>query len=234
MITMMIQNYDDFIRELWQVGFSGAVGGRDDGVFALFRYGWGAEEETGIVWHTGDPDTDPWEWRMRVLEERNDIAYGKLFFNKAGYITKEWYPYFLAARRGNSTFEEEYEDGRFSRFAKRIYDTVVRHESLALQDIKRLGGFKREDKSKFDSALTELQMGMFLTMSGRQQKRNYKGEISGWSSTMFCTVESFFGEDVFDEAAEISAEKATSKIAERIYSLNPQASQKKIERFIRG
>ncbi len=53
-----------------------------------------------IAWHTEDPETDPWEWRIRVLDEYTDIAYGKLFFRKSGYITKEWYPYFLAVRRG--------------------------------------------------------------------------------------------------------------------------------------
>ena len=84
----MIQNYNDFITALFETGFSGAVGGKDDGVFGLFRYGWGAEEETGIQWHTDDPNTDPWQWRIRVLNERDDIAYAKVFFRKAGYITK--------------------------------------------------------------------------------------------------------------------------------------------------
>ena len=44
----MIRNYNDFIAALMKAGFSGAIDGKDDGVFGLFRYGWGAEEETGI------------------------------------------------------------------------------------------------------------------------------------------------------------------------------------------
>ena len=76
----MIKNYNDFINALLNAGFSGAIGGKDDGVFGLFRYGWGAEDESSIHWHTGDPETDPWEWRMRVLNERSDIAYSKVFF----------------------------------------------------------------------------------------------------------------------------------------------------------
>jgi hypothetical protein len=44
----MIHNYNDFIDALFKAGFSSAVGGKDDGVFGLFRYGWGAEEEAGI------------------------------------------------------------------------------------------------------------------------------------------------------------------------------------------
>ena len=126
----MIKNYSDFIKELFAAGFSGAIGGRDDGVFGLFRYGWGAEDESSIYWHTGDPETDPWEWRMRVLNERKDIAYSKIFFRKAGYITKEWYPYFLAARRGRKSFEEMYADGIYSNYAKRIYELLRENESL--------------------------------------------------------------------------------------------------------
>jgi len=49
----------------------------------IFRY-WAAP----VRWHTGDPGTSPWEWRIRVLDERDDIAYPKRFYKKSGYITK--------------------------------------------------------------------------------------------------------------------------------------------------
>jgi hypothetical protein len=230
----MIHNFNDFVSSLMKAGFSGAVGGKDEGVFGLFRYGWGAEDETGVNWYTGDPDTDPWEWRIRVLSERNDIAYAKLFFRKAGYITKEWYPYFLAARRGSMTFEDEYTEGTLSRFAKRIYDTVVEHGQLPLHEIKRVAGFKREDKSKFDSAVNELQMKMYLTICRIYYNVSKTGEAYGFSSTVLCTVESFWGEDMFDEAADLKKAEAIEEITERVLLLNPAADVKKIGRFITG
>lgn len=231
----MIQNYGDFCAELLKAGFSVAGGGNDEGVFGLLEHGWN-EQPPGspIRWHTGDPETDPWEWRMRVLDERDDIAYAKVFFRKAGYITKEWYPYFLAARRGGRTVEEEYMDGKLSHFSRRIYDAVAENGSLPLHEIKRLAGLSREDKSRFDGALTELQMKLYLTMCGRQQKRSQKGEEYGWSSTVFCTVEHFWGEDVFMEAAKRSADESERKITEQIVRLNPMAREKRIARFIKG
>lgn len=48
----------------------------------------------------------------------------KLFFRKSGYITKEWYPYFLAVRRGKKELQEEYEEGNVTLMAKRIYDVL--------------------------------------------------------------------------------------------------------------
>ena len=230
----MIKNYSDFIKALLEAGFSGSIGGKDEGVYGLFRYGWGAEEETGIQWHTGNPDTDPWQWRIRVLSERDDIAYSKIFFKKAGYITKERYPYFLAARRGKKSFEDEYSDGRISRFAKRIYDAVSENERLALDEIKRVAGFSREDKSKFDSALTELQMKMYLTMCDIYYKISKTGEEYGFSSTVFCTTELFWGEDLFDKAVNISENEAIEAITEQILFLNPSARKEKISKFIKG
>jgi len=230
----MINNYHSFIDALRKAGFSGAVGGKDDGVFGLFRYGWGADEETGIRWHTNDPDTDPWQWRIRVLNEQNDIAYAKVFFRKAGYITREWYPYFLAARRGGMTFEDEYADGTLSHLSKRVYEAVARNGNLSLQEIKQIAGFKREDSSKVENALTELQMKMYLTISQIGYKISQKGEEYGFSYTVFSTTEAFWRDDVFDIAAHIDTQEALDRITERIYTLNPFAQEKNIRKFIRG
>jgi hypothetical protein len=203
-------------------------------VFGLFRYGWGAEEATGIEWHTNDPDTDPWMWRIRVLDERNDISYGKVFFKKAGYITREWAPYFLAARRGTLTFQEEYAGGTLSQHAKRIYETVAEHGALPSDGIKHFAGFSREEKSKFDRALTELQMKLYLTICGEQVKITKTGEPYGLSSTVLCTFERFWGEDAVEAAARIGAEGAVAALTARIWKLNPSADAAKIGRFIRG
>lgn len=231
----MIQNYNDFVNSLLDAGFS-MGGGNSEGIFSLISWKWDEVPpyETPVRWHTGNPETDPWEWRIRVLDEREDIAYAKLFFKKSGYITKEWYPYFLAARRGGKNFTDEYEDGTVSHFAKRIYDIVIENETLPLHAVKQIGGFSKADASKFDKALVELQMKMYLTMCGRQQKISRKGEEYGWSSTVFCTIEKYFGKDMVEKADKINEQEAKEKITEQIYRLNPVAEPRKIAKFIKG
>ena len=232
---VIIGNFSDFTAALLEAGFSGAVNGAGgDGVFALFRYGWGADDESSLFWHSGDPETDPWEWRMRVLEERKDIAYSKVFFRKAGYITRKWYPYFLAARRGGRTFDDDCSGGKISRSAKRIYEAVAGNGRLPLHEIKLAAAFRREDNSRFDAALTDLQMKLYVTMCGRQPKISRDGEEYGWASTVFCTTETFWGRAVFDRAAKIGEEEAVEKISAQILKLNPAADEKKILRFIKG
>lgn len=230
-----VHNYNDFVEVLLQAGFS-MGGGNPEGIYAAVPWNWNEDPpyETSVRWHTEDKETDPWEWRMRVLDERDDIAYGKLFVKKSGYITKNFYPYFLAARREGESFEEAYEEGKISHLAKQIYQVILEHRTLPRDAIKQMIGVAKEDKSKFDRAMVELQMKMYLTMCGKQQKLSQKGEEYGWSSTVFCTVEDFFGQEVFDRAAGIEKEEAVERITEQVYLINPEAEKKKIMRFIQG
>lgn len=229
----MIHNFSEFCTALTECGFS-MGGGNAKGIFAVIPFGWEeqANMDSPVKWHTGDPETDPWEWRMRVLEERNDIAYSKLFFGTSGYITKEWYPYFYAVRRKGESFEEAYEGGTVSGMAKQIYDIVSCGE-IAFHEIKQIGGFRREDNAKFDRAIVELQMRMFITMCGRAQKTSKNGNSYGWNSTVFTTVENFW----FDRGIslpDLDVLQSYDKIRAKILTLNPNAEQKKIDKFIKG
>ena len=169
---------------------------------------------------------------MRVLEERADIAYSKMFFKTSGFITKDWYPHFYAVRRNGESFEEAYERGAVSHTAKRIYD-IVSGGDVALHEIKALGGFGKAEKSQFDRAMMELQMGLFITLTGRQQKKNKYGIEYGWNSTVFATVENFWAERGVEIPA-LDADESYEKIREQILRLNPAAEEKTIRKFIRG
>jgi len=209
-------------------------GTSDEDVFGVLKHGWGDTVPGGSIrWFSGDPDYDPWEWRNRVLTERGDIAYAKLFFKKAGYITRQWYPYFLAIRRRGDSFADEYANGTVSNAAKRIYAAVDNNGALPVHEIKRIAGFRRDENGKFEGALAELQAKLYLTVRGQMQKISSTGTEYGWPSAVFCTTEYFWGDNVFDEAAEIDADDAYKRITEQILTLNPNADHKKIDKFIR-
>ena len=232
---MMLNNFEDFIAMLLHAGFS-TGSGHSEGIFAVVPFAWDEIPtfKTRVRWHTGDPETDPWEWRVRVLEERDDIAYGKIFFKKSGYITEEWYPYFLSARRKGMDFDEEYARGVISHNAKRIYSVLKDDSAFPVHEIKRLGGFSREEKSKFEAALIELQMKLYITMRGAKQKVSNTGEEYGWSSMVFCTVEKFWRKVVFEKAGKMSVKEAVEKITDQIYKLNPAADKNRSKKFIEG
>ena len=231
---MIIHNFSDFCTALDECGFS-MGGGNPKGIFAVIPFGWEDQEyiDSPIKWHTGDADTDPWEWRMRVLEERDDIAYSKVFFRTSGYITKEWYPYFYAVRRKGESFKDAYESGTISQTAKQIYEIISESGEVAFHEIKQIGGFHKEDNSKFERAIVELQMRMFITMCGRAQKINKYGEGYGWNSTVFTTVEDFWNKRGIT-LPELDPIESYEKIKTQILKLNPEADFKKINKFIKG
>jgi len=225
----MVTCFQEFCDELLESGFS-MGGGNAKGIYAVISFDWkNPVPGCPIAWHTGDPETDPWEWRMRVLEERNDIAYGKVFFGASGYITREWYPYFLAVRRQGFTFDEWYYEGKAGLLEKKIYEAVEQKGHMAFHDLKRECGVTKESAGRFERALTNLQKNLFLTMCGRSQKLSRSGEPYGWNSTVFTTVEEFWGEDL---TVDVSEGEAYEKIRGRILLLNPEAKEKDIKKFI--
>ena len=230
-----IMCYSYFVFALLEAGFS--VGcGNDGRIYSVLQWGWDeqAPYDTPVRWHTGDPETDPWEWRMRLLDERDDIAYAKCFFKLGGYMTREWAPCFLAARRDGRTFAEEYAHGVISAEARRVYEAVCAHEALPTHALAPLCGFSRQEKPRVERALVELQTRLHLTTCGRRRKVSRMGKEYGWSSAVFCTTERFWREEVFTEAARIKKEQAAARIAQRALLLNPQVDAKKLQKFIFG
>lgn len=192
-----------------------------------------AADGSPVRWHTGDPETDPWEWRMRVLEERDDIAYAKLFFRTSGYIAWPLYPLFYAVRRRGESLEEAYRRGTVSGAAKRIYDVLAASGGVPLHDLKLLGRFSKGEKSAFDRALTDLQSRMFITVCGREQKRDKNGRAYGWSSTVFTTVEDFWAVRGRSLGKE-DPERAYAVLLARLRTLRPDLEPSRSEKALRG
>lgn len=229
----MVQNYAEFCDKLLKSGFS-MGGGNDKGIYAVVPFDWKqAPEETSVRWHTGDPDTDPWEWRIRVLTERDDIAYAKVFFKASGYITKKWYAYFLSVRRNGRDYSTMKADGEINEFADRVYDVISRYDCIPMHELRKLGGFSSEDSPKLEKAIVDLQMKMLITLCGSMRKKNKKGEEYGWNSTVFCTAESFW-KDEAAKALKLDPKESYDRIREQVLKLNPLAEERKIKKFILG
>ncbi len=220
-----IRCFADFCDDLMLAGFTPASD--SGGVFSLSD--WFGNE---IQWHTEQPDTDPWEWRMRVLEERDDIAYGKFFWKKGGYITREWMPAFLAVRQPKE-LDSAYRDGEIGGSAKRIYDVLRENGPQPLHLLRIQAGFgKKEEKSRFERGLVELQMRLDVTICGSWQKVSGSGTPYGWNATVLCTMADYFGPEVIREAKHLTPEQAEKLLRERLWELNPAADEKKRKRFL--
>jgi len=61
----------------------------------------------------------PWEWREKIVE-KGDIAYGKLFNKKTGFVSKNWYTDLVNYRRDGYDFDAHYDDGLSSYLLKEL------------------------------------------------------------------------------------------------------------------
>lgn len=221
-----ITNYQTFIDNLRIAGFS-MSGGNNEGIFTLADY-----YSEGIVEHTGEVQTDPWAWRMLSIRENKDLFYGKIFLNKGGFITANWYPYLYVIRRNHKEFEQFYEDGHMSYESKRVYELVKQHPHIALHEITSEISDDKSSKARAEAAITQLQMKLFISISGEKSKLSKEGKPFGWPVTTFVCVDEFVDPQILEKAKAISLDEAVEKMTERILELNPKATSKAIKKFL--
>ncbi|BCN31767.1 AlkZ-related protein [Anaeromicropila herbilytica] len=206
------------------------------GFLPLFKSeiaGFSVEELTDSkAWFGGDSETDPWTWR-EVIAKEGEIAYAKLFRNKAGFISEEWYPIFASYRRDGYDFDSRYEDGLASQREKKIMDVLLECPSLPSNEIKSIAGFHKGGEKGFDSTMTSLQMKTYITVREFRRKINKKGEEYGWPVAIFSTSESLYTEEYVTSCYSKSKEQLEELIVNQVLKLVPNVNRKDIIKFIR-
>ena len=222
-----LHTVDDAIAYINQVGF-----------LPLFKNeipGFSLEERTvPEYWWSGDQEVDPWEWR-EIIARRGDIAYGKFFNKKAGFISKEWVPYFVNYRRDGYDFDALWEDGQASFKQKKIMDLYyedLMDEEYYSNELKKKAGFGKEGEKGFDGVITSLQMQMYLCVRDFRQRKNKQGEEYGWPIAIYATPEHLWGYDYVTSVYKENAEDSAKRIAEHMMDIYPIATEKQIKKFL--
>lgn len=202
-------------------------------LFSVGIPGFSLEERVpAFDWWTDDPERDPWIWRMRIAEREN-IAYGKFFGRKAGFISREWFPAFANYRRDGYDYEGFYEDGKMKNGARKILNTLELNEDavgleLMSGQIRKKAGVEKG----FDNLLIDLQMQSFLLISGFRQKKNRHGEEYGWHLPSFMTPETKWGYD-FVNSVDEDPERSGEKIILQICQLYPEADRSILKKVMK-
>lgn len=223
-----IHTVDEAIKYINEVGF-----------LPLFKNGipgFSLEERTiAEHWWSGNAEVDPWEWRA-IIARSGEVAYGKFFDGKAGFISREWLPFFANLRRDGYDFDALWEDGKASRRQKKIMDLFAEDNTDAeiySNEIKRDAGFGKGGEKGFDGTLTSLQHEMYLCVRDFRQKRNKKGEEYGWAIAVYSTPEHIFGYDLVSSAYREKPEESAGKIAKHIRDVYPIASETQIAKLLK-
>lgn len=208
------------------------------GLLPLFKNGvpgFSLEERTVAEhWWSGNPEVDPWEWRA-IIARRGEVAYGKFFDGKAGFISKKWLPYFVNSRRDGYDFDALWDDEKASRRQKLIMDLFAEGNAdaeLYSNEIKQKAGFGKGGEKGFDGTMTNLQDLLYLCVRDFRQKKNKKGQEYGWAIAVYATPEHIFGRDLVTAAYVESPAKSKERIAEHIREIYPIATEAQIREII--
>lgn len=99
-------------------------------LFANEITGFSVEEHVlSLFWWAGDPVQDPWIWREIIARSRQ-VAYGRFFGEKAGFISKEWMSYFVKYRLNRYDFDARWDDELATHRSKKFIQEV---ELLSLE-----------------------------------------------------------------------------------------------------
>ena len=208
---------------------------REVGFLPLFANeipGFSAEEHVSPdFWWTGIPEQDPWEWRI-LIAARGETAYGKFFGGRAGFISREWFPYFANWRRDGYDFDSRWEDGLARDRSRKLMQAFEEDEELFSFEAKRRAGFGKNGEKNFDGICTELQQQTYLVVRDFRRRVGKSGAPYGWPISVLCTPEHLYGSGHVSSAYGEEPEESARRIRERVKMLFPEASDEGLHRVL--
>ena len=226
----LLKTADDLLVLLRVIGFLP--------LFAGGITGFSVEERTLVSsWWSGDIQSDPWEWRI-ALAGHPEVAYGKFFDKKAGFIHKDFFPIFANYRRNGYDFDSLVDEGLAKHRAGKIMDVFELNEEavgkeIMSNELKEKAGFGKDGGEKnFEGILTELQMQTYLIVSDFRQRTNKKGEPFGWHIAAMGTPETKWGYDFITSQYNEEPSASWERINEQVHRFFPDAEEGQIQKIL--
>lgn len=119
--------------------------------------------------HDDDALGYAWDWKDE-LPTRGLVFYGKLLHEKPTLVALRLLPHFYALSQNYGDIEDyllEYQEGRLSEEAKRVYEALLQHGALPTSHLRHWAGMDgKANAPRFDRAVRELQVGLKIVKTG--------------------------------------------------------------------
>ena len=195
--------------------------------------GFSVEEMTAPEgWFSDDMLHDPWYWRT-VIAREHEIAYGKFFGSRAGFISREWLPFFVNYRRDGYDFDALWDDEKASRRQKLIMDLFTEETELYSFEVKQQAGFTKDGEKNFEGTITALQMELYLCVCDFRKRKNKRGAEYGWDVSVYSMPEHIFGYAHVAGAYREEPEESFERILRQLRKFYPDAGEKDILKVLR-
>lgn len=220
-----IRSYQELIRWIDEVGF-----------LPLFKNeaeGFSVEEHVSDrFWWTGDREQDPWVWR-EIIAGTGEVAYGKFFNRKSGFVSLRWFPRFANFRRDGYDFDARWDDELANIRCKKIMDVFETKEECTGLELKRTAGFGRDGEKNFDGIVTELQMESYLVIREFRRKRNKKGVEYGMPVSVYARPETLWGYEMISSAYSEEPEESWEQIFAHVRRMFPETDERMLRKVLR-
>ncbi len=225
-----IRTWQELVNWINEVGFLPLFGNSVKGFSA-------EEHVSSDYWWTGIADEDPWEWR-EIIASSHQVAYGKFFDQKAGFISPEWLPYFVYFRRNGYDFDSRWEDGLANIREKKIMDILTGRDDdgdmtfpadqILSTELKKKAGFGKGGEKNYPGIITGLQMQTYLVITDFHRRINKRGEEYGMPVSVMLPPEAVWGYERVTSAYNESPEQSYDRITARIRKLFFKAQESEI------
>lgn len=175
-----------------------------------------------------DSQASPWFWRT-LLAADPDIAYGKFFRGKAGFVSREWFPAFANYRRDGYDWDTLHEMGMMPRCGERVMPLFADGACMPPFAIAALAGLS----TKPEALLTQLQARCYLIIDHFERRRSRTGEEYGWNVSYYVSPEAKFGYDEVRSAYAEQPEQSLDRIVRHLQDSLQEATGDEIRRFLK-
>lgn len=210
----MVETYQAFRERLQTLGFLLFGGGRGE----MLELGDITRPES---WHSGQPDTDPWDWKDCLAASR-DGAYVRVLDGRATLMDREWIPLFWAAFRQARPLAERYEAGLADRMTLRMHALFEQRPEWARHELTDALEIGPKQKAAFTRALVNLQREMAIVICGQTQRVATNGMPVGWPSMAYMRTEAWALPEWKEQAEALKREEARERIRAHIRLISPQ------------
>lgn len=204
------------------------------GFLPLFRNeigGFSVEEHTSnLFWWTGDPEQDPWVWR-ELIARTGEVAYGKFFGGKAGFVSKEWFPVLANYRRDGYDYDTRWEEGIASHRSKKIMDCFELIPEISAVELKNMAGFGKGGEKNFAGIVTGLQSQTYLVVKDFRRKVSKAGLEYGMPVSIYTTPEQLWDYDTVSAAYHEDPQESRRRMMEQIKRNFPWAEEEKLRKL---
>ncbi len=220
-----LHTYGDFLARIDQAGFLFL-----SDVLSGMPSVW--SETADAQWHTGDPDTDPWQWKDRAAAEKR-LAFGCVLGGHKGFIAPRLYAAFVRACQPDGALEERHDEGLVKPAVWDLWQCFEETPVLGSNDLNRLWKQSGRKSGGLEGAIRELQREFWITVSGNRRKLDRFGQPTGWAHLLYERVDIWAPAEWLAPAAGMSAAQARASILDAARRMAPDVPTAAVIRTLR-